>query len=244
MADDGWNKLFDHTIEKYGYGGRLNAFIELLKTRNYETGKVTQSIRSIAERFGITKWAATRIVQEVEKQARTAAGHKPDIRVPTGVGLRGQTGHKPDTRRTGADQDLSLTQNTGPTKYSLLFEKLWPHYPKNNGTKKAAYPAFKKAKPNELEIDDWIESIKAQKAYKVHMDSTGQFCPEFPFLQKWIKEERWTNKPVVSMETTAPEAKAKPYAWVDKIGEQENSEGPHKNADDDIQDDRRSSSRD
>ncbi|MDP2660372.1 MAG: hypothetical protein Q8R28_06560 [Dehalococcoidia bacterium] len=48
---------------------------------------------------------------------------------------------------------------------------------------------------HELQTDEMLEAIEAQKAHKAECDRRGVFCPEFPFAQKWLDGRRWENKP-------------------------------------------------
>ena len=81
--------------------------------------------------------------------------------------------------------------------FTREFEKAWVVYPKTNGSKTDAFKAWEKVVTpvlNELMLDAITDAIEAQKKYKASMDRRQEFCPEFPFMQKWINGRRWENQ--------------------------------------------------
>jgi len=99
--------------------------------------------------------------------------------------------------------------------YPPEFETLWKAYPKTNGAKKKAFDEFKKQKPDSNALDDWLDSIEKQLAYKQALDLRKEFVPEFCFFDRWIKERRWENKPEDTnhgrMDTSQPSTKYKEF---------------------------------
>ena len=105
-----------------------------------------------------------------------------------------------DLDSAGDDPPKKKPKAPRQTKYTLEFEKWWNLYPKNNGSKFAAFKAWEiHVKPilNELVPDDMTEAVEAQITYKAEMDKRGEFCAEFPHGERWLKQRRWENKPEV-----------------------------------------------
>lgn len=77
--------------------------------------------------------------------------------------------------------------------YSNAFQSFWNAYPKHTA-KKSAYQEWEKAttKPS---LDVILSAIENQKRAKAAAKDTGQFTPEWPDPERWIKKARWDDEP-------------------------------------------------
>lgn len=76
--------------------------------------------------------------------------------------------------------------------YSNAFQSFWDEYPKHT-SKKSALKEWKSI-PNKPPIDAILEALRAQKRNKAELQAAGQFCPEWPDPERWIKKERWNDE--------------------------------------------------
>lgn len=89
-----------------------------------------------------------------------------------------------------------------------LFEQLWQIYPiKKN--KKKALEKFNKLKVTGELLKKMINSVNEQIEIKRKCDNNGKFCAEFPYLQKWLGEERWSDDIAVKTPEEIEHEKAK-----------------------------------
>ena len=79
------------------------------------------------------------------------------------------------------------------TGYLSLFSQLWKLYPIKK-EKQKAIAEFKNAKIQNDKFDEITNALKLQIAHKDDCDKNGKFCPEFPYLHRWIKSKRWTDE--------------------------------------------------
>jgi uncharacterized protein YdaU (DUF1376 family) len=86
----------------------------------------------------------------------------------------------------------SLTKNNTLVVYPNDFLSFWTEYPKPV-KKKAAFREWKNSR-NKPPIGIILESISAQKKNKAELKCAGQFCPEWPDPERWIKNERWNDE--------------------------------------------------
>ncbi|HHT9136523.1 MAG: DUF1376 domain-containing protein [Dehalococcoidales bacterium] len=85
-----------------------------------------------------------------------------------------------------------LTKNNTLVVYPNDFLSFWAEYPKSV-KKKAAFKEWKKNKTNP-DIEIILKAIRAQKKNKDELKCAGQFCPEWPDPERWIKNERWNDE--------------------------------------------------
>jgi predicted phage replisome organizer len=80
--------------------------------------------------------------------------------------------------------------------YSNAFQEFWNVYPKHTG-KKAAFKQWEKMKPTGLlpPLDVILSAVNDQKRVKAKALETGQFAPEWPDPERWIKNARWEDEP-------------------------------------------------
>ncbi|KKN12261.1 hypothetical protein LCGC14_1018130 [marine sediment metagenome] len=94
------------------------------------------------------------------------------------------------------------------------FHQYWLHHPPTAGSRFGAWEKWQKyvephiEEEGELFIDDMIDAIEMQKAFKVHMDSIGEFCSDIPMFERWAKEKRWENKPEIPEKKTSARSDA------------------------------------
>jgi len=107
---------------------------------------------------------------------------------------KNETLHETDQIRLDTDTEQIQKEIKAPRgeSLSLEFEKFYSEYPKHVG-KKPSYQAWKKS-PNKPTIDVILEALRAQKRNKAELQSLGQFCPEWPDPERWIKKERWNDE--------------------------------------------------
>ena len=210
MTKDGFIQLPNHVYDEVTDPYLLHAILYILRTRDYETNKITVGARNIAAEYGwgigksyrALKWAKL-AVQSMKSDVcdnRNKSGTKAEHpNPPPGRASEPRPEQKRNKSGTFPADDLIYNTKSKKNKlhtYSPLFERVWAVYPQNNGAKYAAYKKFQKQNPNDIEVDDWIEAIEMQKNYQAYCKENNLFYPEFPFLQKWIGERRWENKPI------------------------------------------------
>jgi hypothetical protein len=112
----------------------------------------------------------------------------------------------------------SKVNNNTLCVYSNAFQSFWSEYPKPTA-KKAAFKEWEK-NHNKPSIDLILEALRAQKRNKAELKSSGQFCPEWPDPERWIKKERWNDEliPVEGSKKPTPQAQADPYVICQKCG--------------------------
>lgn len=74
-----------------------------------------------------------------------------------------------------------------------MFAIFWSLYPIKKGKLKAA-EAFIKACKDEDTFLHIIAELNKQIKYKAHCDKRKEFCPEFPFPQGWLNQQRWQDE--------------------------------------------------
>ena len=78
------------------------------------------------------------------------------------------------------------------------FEKFWSIFPNgelgNKGSKKKAKEEFLKLKPNDVNLDALITAVNRQAEYKRIKKSKNEFVPQFQNVERWLKNERWTDE--------------------------------------------------
>lgn len=90
-------------------------------------------------------------------------------------------------------------------EYSLIFEQnFWKYYPKKNAKKKA-FAIWKKIPDIILISKSFPDIIQKQKDYKASLKKVGEFAPEFPDPERWIKDERW-NDEIPELENQSPDS--------------------------------------
>ena len=203
---------------------KLLAVVRLLRTRNYETGELTESVRTLSATTGLTTWQCREAIAYVTERIKAESAQIPHsmshkIRTAESATDKGsgesaaQIPHTPpqDFRTQNKIQDS--TKATTKNIYPLSFEGVWARYPKTNGSKADAFKAFQKANPNTDALQQWLTAIDAQKTAKTADDRRGVFHPEFPYLERWIKGKRWENVPKVD----SSEAKLPTDAFTTRI---------------------------
>jgi hypothetical protein len=80
-------------------------------------------------------------------------------------------------------------------KYADEFESFYTAYPKHVG-KKAAFAEWNKAKRAGVlpAMESVLSAIENQKRAKQQAIDTGQFAPEWPDPERWIKRARWEDE--------------------------------------------------
>lgn len=113
---------------------------------------------------------------------------------------------KPDNYATKPRVDGISTQDNPQSKvkeskinktlcvYSNAFQSFWDEYPKHT-SKKAAFKEFESSL-NKPSIDAILVALRAQKRNKAELHTAGQFCPEWPDPERWIKKERWNDESI------------------------------------------------
>jgi 5-methylcytosine-specific restriction endonuclease McrA len=92
--------------------------------------------------------------------------------------------------RTFIDETETETKTLGV--YSNDFLSFWSEYPKAV-KKKMAFKEWEKNKTRP-DIEIILKAIREQKKNKTELKCAGQFCPEWPDPERWIKNERWNDE--------------------------------------------------
>ncbi len=73
------------------------------------------------------------------------------------------------------------------------FEILWKTYPVKRDKAKAL-TVFKKINPQNGIFETMINAINNQIKNKETCDKNKKFCPEFQYLERWLKNKRWEDE--------------------------------------------------
>ena len=210
-------KLFEDVLTDLGETNKLLAYLKMLKSMDYKTGKLPVPLRVIAHDFGISLGLTHRLLvraradRGIPVNKNGTKNEQPSEETqgvePPPVNTFG-TKNERTINRSYKSKNIYTPKKpktkTAKTTYgSPEFLRYWPHHPPTAGSKKGAWnkwevyvvPHLKEK--GELFVDDMIDAIEKQKAYKAHMDSIGEFCSSIPMFERWAKEERWENKPEI-----------------------------------------------
>jgi len=72
------------------------------------------------------------------------------------------------------------------------FEMLWKRYPIQKGKQKAQ-EAFLKLKPNNELLGVMLNAVENQKLERIALANSGNFVPEWIYLQGWINQKRYLD---------------------------------------------------
>ncbi len=77
------------------------------------------------------------------------------------------------------------------------FEKFWKIFPNgelgSKGSRKNAKREFLKLNPEKINLEKLFIAVNKQSEYKSMMKSEGKFFESFPHIERWLKNERWTD---------------------------------------------------
>lgn len=196
-----WIKLHREmtTWEWYDHPNVLRLWIHLLLTVNYKDKKW----RGIDIKRGQRLTSYQNLGQELNltvKQVRTALSHLK--RTKNAAGQRHANAlmvtvfdyDKWQAKgRLGADQGQQHKKDKKEKKSMVNFD----------GFRKA-YPGRKRGLETEFEnftrkfdlsvIDLLLPALEAQRANREVLKAKGEFVPQWPMLQTWINQERWTEE--------------------------------------------------
>ena len=85
------------------------------------------------------------------------------------------------------------------------FEMLWNRYPIKKGKLKAQ-EAFLKLKPNDELLEVMLTAIEDQKLERTALANSGNFVPEWIYLQGWINQKRYLDVVKTTEETENAES--------------------------------------
>lgn len=77
------------------------------------------------------------------------------------------------------------------------FEILWKTWPKDfgdKGAKQKAEAQFLKLKPDRTLFAEMLRALDAQARDKASRFASTGFAPSFPHVERWIKDQRWTDE--------------------------------------------------
>ena len=81
------------------------------------------------------------------------------------------------------------------TKTIELFEEFWKTFDSAHGLKGSKKKALVQFKKLDHELVQSLSTIlKTQIAAKVSAESRGEFYPNFPHVERWLRDERWKDE--------------------------------------------------
>jgi len=93
------------------------------------------------------------------------------------------------------------TQDTNNTRHNSAlhaqFSEFWQSWPSgfgDKGSKKNAEREFLKIKPDKELLAVIVRAVEAQFRDKQQRAQTGQFCPPFKHVERWLKNREWENE--------------------------------------------------
>ena len=202
-------KLYHEVLADLGFNNKLLAYLKMMTTMDHKTGEIPIPQRKIAEEFGLTKTLAGRLHIRARVDRGIAWGNGGATVGQESEENQGLSGGPRGSRGAAVGHTISRVDRNNKKLYPPEFERAWKIYPKPAGSKTGGYEKWQRyVEPitDELFVDGLIDAIEKQKAYKAHMDSSGEFWPEFPMFEKWLKEARWENKPEISEKPSSADA--------------------------------------
>ena len=82
-------------------------------------------------------------------------------------------------------------------KYSEDFERLWNSFDGaygNKGSKKRTYSVYKSINVYADDLQMLLNAVGFQKAEKQQKMISGQFYENFQHVERWLRNERWTDE--------------------------------------------------
>lgn len=83
------------------------------------------------------------------------------------------------------------------TKYPEGFEQLWNEFDGSlgsKGSKKRAYNVYKSLKVDSNDLKMLLKAVIIQKVNKHQKRTSGQFYENFQHVERWLRNERWTDE--------------------------------------------------
>jgi len=118
-----------------------------------------------------------------------------------------QTGQQTDSRRyTNKNvNNENNDENIKPTSKSSIpttlinhqFDELWDSWPSgygDKGSRKNAQTAYNKIKPDKELHKTMINALFSQARDKAAKSEFGGFAPNFPHVERWLKNQRWNDE--------------------------------------------------
>lgn len=107
--------------------------------------------------------------------------------------LPDKSGHSP----LELELELDSKNNGAKTSVSDQFESFWKAWPKKlgeKGEKKPAKAQFLKINPSQETFISITNAVSRQTALKQYKREAKEFCPNFPHVKKWLRDEAWENE--------------------------------------------------
>lgn len=173
---------FGHAMERVGWAKETEEGIEF--PRFFEEHNADPAERKAAS--------------AAERQRRYRERQKSQKRDATGDVTRDATvTHREEERREEKREEKNTTSaKADHAQVGRRFEQLWQAWPPGyeKGVKKRAAEAFAKLNPAPELFDQMLAALAAQAREKALKRSMGQFVSEFQHVERWIRNQRWTDE--------------------------------------------------
>ena len=93
--------------------------------------------------------------------------------------------------------DSLIPENKPLVSLEESFAVLWNRFDTafgEKGARKRAFEIFEKIKPNENLFHSMLDAVDCQLENKRQLRAAGQFCENFQHVERWLKNERWTDE--------------------------------------------------
>lgn len=211
-----WRKVRAHDFWKDKPFTRGQAWLDMIMRANhcdnksiYENqvieipkGSFIRSERKLAQDWGWSRSKVTRFLRVCEECSMIARKSNPKANHITILNYNKyhekRTTNEPEVnhgRTTDEPSKEVKNKEEGKKKDKDMrfFGEFWKIYPVKK-EKKAAMKEWSNANITPLLFPTIISELKKQIAFKDHCDKIDEFCPEFPYPERWIKKKKWTDE--------------------------------------------------
>jgi len=168
-----------------------------LTARGWEHGKCNQLIAEYQKQAKKNRKNGVKGGRPSKSKASSVSQEKP-----TGMpdGTQQEPTGNPNYKLETNNQELGTNNqkdNVAGAPLRDWFSQLWDSWPTGygeKGSRKNAETAFLKIKPDRPLFDLMLRAAQLQGHDKGIKAMAGQFCPNFPHVERWLKNQRWNDE--------------------------------------------------
>ena len=224
MTGNGYIKVPNEWIDEITTPEKLWGIVHLLRTRNYTTGEITESVRSLMKTTGLTMWQCREAIAFVERGNGNAAQipHSVPHKIRTAKPApdtapsdsAAQIPHSPPQdfrthikKQEGPRSNTTTTTTTNPQKppFAALRRRSLSEVQQERFNRwYSAYPlkvaraaaesAWLKLNPDETLTVSMIASITMQQADREARTARNLFTPEWKHPATWLNKGCWNDE--------------------------------------------------
>ncbi len=124
---------------------------------------------------------------QIQKQIQKQIKDIKDLRDPSPAAQGSLSPEAPAAANEQKEKPVAAKRSS-----DIFFEQIWRIYPIKRERQKAL-ELWRKEKLDSV-FDKIRDAIDRQNVTKKANDAAGTFCPEFPYLHRWLKGRRWEDE--------------------------------------------------